>query len=177
MIGYRPHTHARVSVHLLDILDRFGLTVGYLLEITIDNASLNYWMTPKLKSTQDNFAIEWPAFRNHLQCIPHVIQLSLCGFLNYLSVQGWTKSWEALEGGLQFEGNGILDNWKSQRLWKEGNGRINMVWRIRLGVAKITEKVLTSGCIESPETVLHQSQNAGGNGDANTCSSKWVHHL
>ena len=68
------HTGARLAVHLKDVLDRFELTDGRLLGITTDNAFSNYSMTRELQSTLEASGIEWPAFRNHIPCIAHVIQ-------------------------------------------------------------------------------------------------------
>jgi len=79
------------------VLDRFELTGGRLLGITTDNASSNYSMTRELQSTLEASGIEWPALRNHIPCMVHIIQLALGAFMSSLGVKGHTKSWEAHE--------------------------------------------------------------------------------
>jgi len=138
------HTGARLAVHLKDMLDRFELTDGRLLGITTDNASSNYSMTRELQSTLEASGIEWPALRNHIPCIAHVIQLALGAFMSSLGVKGRTKSWEAHERDQQFGENESIDIGKSQRLRKEGNARINKVSAMKPGLAKIIEKVRIS---------------------------------
>jgi hypothetical protein len=76
---------------LKDVLDRFELTDGHLLGITTYNASSNYSMTPELQSTLEAYGIEWPALRNHIQCIAHVIKLALGAFMSSVGVKGRTK--------------------------------------------------------------------------------------
>jgi len=126
------------------VLDRFELTAGRLLGITTDNASSNYSMTRKLQSTLEASGIEWPALRNHISCMAHVIQLPLGVFMSSIGVKGHTKSWEAHERDQQFGENESIDIGKSQRLRKEGNARINKVSAMRPGLAKIIEKVRIS---------------------------------
>jgi hypothetical protein len=129
---------------LKDVLDRFELTDGRLLGITIDNASSNYSMTHERQSTLEASGIEWPALRNHIACMAHVIQLTLGAFISSLGVKGRTKSWEAHERDQQFGENESIDIGKSQRLGKEGNARINKVSAMRPGLAKIIDKVRIS---------------------------------
>jgi len=129
---------------LKDVLDRIELTDGRLLGITTDNASSNYSMTRKLQSTLGASGIEWPALRNHIPCMEHVIQLALGAFMSSLGVKGRTKSWEAHQRDQQFGENESIDIGKSQRLRKEGNARINKVSAMRPGLAKIIEKVCIS---------------------------------
>jgi hypothetical protein len=74
----------------------------------------------------------------------HVIQLAVSAFMSSLGVKGRTKSWEAHEHDPQFGENESIDIGKSQRLRKEDNVRINKVSAMRLGLAKIIEKVLIS---------------------------------
>jgi len=107
------------------VLDRFELTDGCLLGITTGNASLNYSMTPELQWTLEASGIEWPALRNHIPCMAHVIQLALGSFMSSLDVKRRTKSWEAHERDQQFGENESMDIGKSQRLQKKGNARIN----------------------------------------------------
>jgi hypothetical protein len=126
---------------LKGVLDHFELTDGCLLDVTTDNASSNYSMTPELQSTVEASAIEWPALRNHIPCTARVIQLALGAFMSSLGVKGRTKSWKAHEHAHQFGENESIDIGKSQRLQKEGNARINKVSAMRPGLAKITKKV------------------------------------
>jgi len=138
------HTGARLAIHLKNVLDCCELTDGRLLGITTDNASSNYSMTRELQSTLEASGIEWPALRNHIPCLAHVIQLALGAFMSSLGVKGRTKSWEAHQCDQQFGENESLDIGKSQRLRKEGNARINKVSAMRPGLAKIIEKVRIS---------------------------------
>jgi hypothetical protein len=62
-------------------------------------------------------------------------------FMTSLSVTGRTKSWEAHELDQQCGENVSIEIGKSQRLRKEGNGRINKVSAMRPDLAKIFEKV------------------------------------
>jgi len=126
------------------VLDGFELTDGRLLGITTDDASSNYSMTHELQSTLEASGIEWPALRNHIPCMAHIIQLALGAFMSSLSVKGSTKSWEAHERDQRFGENESMDIRKSQRLRKEGNARINKVSAMKLGLAKILGKVRIS---------------------------------
>jgi len=63
----------------------------------MDIASSNYSMTHELYSTLEASGIEWPALRNHIPCMAHVIQLAVGAFMSTLSVKDRTKSWEAYE--------------------------------------------------------------------------------
>jgi len=98
-------------------------------------------MTRELQSTLEASGIEWPALRNHIPCMAHIIQLPLGAFMGSLGVKGHTKSWEAHERDQQFGENESIDIVKSQRLRKEGNARINKVSAMKPGLAKIIEKV------------------------------------
>jgi len=90
----------------------------------------------------------------------HVIQLALGVFLSSLGVKGRTKSWVAHERDQQFGENENIDIWRSQRLRKEGNARINKVSAMKPGLAKIIEKVRMSWYFESPEADFHIAENA-----------------
>jgi hypothetical protein len=138
------HTGARLAVHLKDVLDRYELPDGRLLGITTYNASSNYSMTPELQSTLEASGIEWPAFRTHIPCMAHDIQLGLGAFMSSLVVKGRTKYGEAHECHQQFGENESIYIGKSHRLRKEGNARINNVSAMRPGLAKIIEKVRIS---------------------------------
>ena len=155
-----------------DVLDHSELTDSLLLVIMTVNATSNYSMTRELQSTLEASGIEWPALRNHILCMAHVIQLALGAFMSSLCVKGRTKTWEAHEGDQQFGENGSTGIGKSQRLRKEGNARINKVSAMRPGLAKTIEKVRISGYCESPETDIHIAENACGMNYADTGSSK-----
>jgi hypothetical protein len=126
---------------LKDVLDRFELTNSRLLGTTTDNASSNNSKTRELQSILQASGIEWPALRNHIPYMAHVIQLALGAFISSLGVKGHTKSWEAHEHDQQFGENEIIAIGKCQRLRKEGNARVNKVSAMRPGLAKIIEKV------------------------------------
>jgi len=91
----------------------------------------------------------------------HVIHLSLGALMSSLGVKGHTKSWEAHERDQQFGRNERTHIGKSQRLRKEGNARINKVSAMKLGLAKIIEKVRISTYFENSETDHHIAANAG----------------
>jgi len=169
------HTEARLAGDLKEVLHCFELTDGRLLGITTDNASSNYSMTRKLQTTLEASSIEWPASRNHIPCMAHIIQLALSAFMSTLGVKGHTKSWEAHEHDQQFGENKSTDIGKSQRLRKEGNARINKVSAMRPGLAKIIEKVHISTYFESAETDLHIADNACCIDYHDTWSSKRIH--
>jgi hypothetical protein len=118
---------------LKDVLDRFELIDGCLLGITTDDASSNYSMTRELQSTLVATGVEWPALRNHILCMAHVIQLALGAFMSSLGVKDRTTSWEAQERDQQFGENESKDIRKSQRLRKEGHAIINKVSAMRPG--------------------------------------------
>ena len=101
-------------------------------------------MTPELQSTLEASRIEWPALRNHIPCMAHIMQLALGAFMSSLGVKGCTKSWEAHERDQQCGENESIDIGNSQRLRKEGNARINKVSAMKPGLAKIIEKVRIS---------------------------------
>jgi len=104
----------------------------------------------------------------------HVIQLALGAFRNSLGVKGRTNSWEAHERDQQFGENESTNIGKSQRLRKEGNARLNMVSAMRLGLAKIIQKVHISTYFESAEADLHIAENVCCIDYADTWSSKRV---
>ena len=107
-----------IAIYLKDVLDCFELTDGCLLGNTADKAFSNYWMTCELQSTLEDLRIEWPALRNHIPCMAHVIQLALGAFMSSFSVNGRTKSWVAHERNQQFGENESIDIGNSQRLRK-----------------------------------------------------------
>ena len=132
-------------------------------------------MTRELQTTLEASGIEWPALRNHIPCMAHVIQLALGALMSSLGVKGRTKSWEAHERDQQFGENESTDIGKSQRLRKEGNARINNVSAMRPGLSKIIEKVRISTYFESAEADLHIAENACCIDYADTWSSQRVH--
>jgi hypothetical protein len=154
------HTGATLAGHLKDVLDCFELTDGRLVGITTDHSSSYNSLTCELQSTLEASEIQWPALRNNIQCMVHVIQLDLGALMSSLCVKGRTKSWEANERDYQFAENESIDIGKSQRLGKEGNARINKVSAMRPGLAEINKKVRISSYFESPETDLHIAENA-----------------
>jgi len=105
----------------------------------------------------------------------HIIQLALDSLMSSLGVKGYTKFWEAHECTQKFGENESTDIRKSQRHHKEGNARINKVLAMRLGLAKIIEKVRISKNFESPETDLHIAANACCIVYTDTWSLKGVH--
>jgi len=58
--------------------------------------------------------LEYPALRNHIQCMVHVIQLALGAYISSLHVKGRTMSWEAHECNQQLGHIESTDNGKSQ---------------------------------------------------------------
>jgi len=134
-------------------------------------------MTCGLQSTLEAPGIEWPALRNHIPCMEHVIQLAVGAFMSSLGVKGTMKSWEAHERTQQFGENECIDIRKSQRVRKEGNAKLKKVSAMGPGLAKIIEKVRISRYFESPETNLHRSENACWNDYADTWLLKQVHWL
>jgi len=134
-------------------------------------------MTRELQSTLEVAVTWWPAMRNHIPCMAHIIQLALGAFMTNLRVRCRTKSWEARERDQQFGEHERTESGKSQRLWKEGNVRINKVSAVQPGLAKINEKICISRHFERPETDLHIAENACWIYYADTWSSKQVHWL
>jgi len=153
-------TRARLAVHLKEVHDHFEHTASRWLWITTDNASPNYSTTRKRQSISEACGTEWPALRNHIPCMAHVIQLALGAFMSSLGVKGHTKSWEAHERDQQVGENKSIDIGKSQRLRKEGNARINKVSDMRPGIAKIIGKVCISTYFKCAETNLDIAENA-----------------
>jgi hypothetical protein len=162
---------------LKEVFDRFDLTDGRLLGITTDISYSNYLRSRESQTTIETSGIEWPALRNHIPYMAHVMQLALGAFTCSLSVKGRTKSWEAHERDQQFGENESIDIGKSQRLRKEGNARINKVSAMKPGLAKIIEKVRISTYFECAETDLQIAENAGCIDYADTWSAKRVHRL
>ena len=145
--------------------------------ITTDNAFPNYLMTCKLQSTLEASGIEWPALRNHIPYMVHIVQLTLGAVPRRLGVKGHTISWAAHEQDQQFGENETIDIGKSQRLPKEGNAAINKVSAMKPGLLKIIEIVGISWYFESTDTDLFIAENACGIDYTNTWMLKWVHWL
>jgi hypothetical protein len=70
------HAVAMLAVDLKDGLDGCEPTNGRLLGIETDYGSSNNSMTRELQSTLEASGSEWPAMRNHIPCMAHVIQLA-----------------------------------------------------------------------------------------------------
>jgi len=133
-------------------------------------------MTCELQSTLEDSGIEWPALRNHIPCMAHVIKLALGAIMSNLGVKDRTKSSEIHEHHQQFGENESIENGKSQRLQKEGTARINKLSDLRPDWAKIIETIHTSTYFECPETAIHKAENAWCIDYANTWSSKKFIH-
>jgi len=170
-------TEARLAIHVKDVLDRFELTDGRLLENTTYNPSSQYWMTRGLPSIPEPSRIEWPALRNHIPCMAHGLQLPLGAFMSSLGVKSCTMSREAHERDQQFGENESIDNGKSQRRRKEGNAWINKVSAMQPGLAKIIETIRISRYFELPLTDIHIVENSCSIDYGNTWSLKEVHWL
>jgi len=134
-------------------------------------------MTHRLQSTLEASGIEWPALRNHIPCMAHVIQLAVGVFMTSLGVKGCTMSWEAHECDQHCGENESVDIGKCQRIRKEGNARIDRVSAMKPGLANMIEKVHISRYFESAEIDLHIAQNSCCIDYANTWSSKQVYWL
>ena len=134
-------------------------------------------MARELQSTLEASGIWWPAKRNHVPRMAHVIQRALGAFMSNLGVEGYMMSWAAHECDQQFGENESTDIGKSQRLRKEGNARINQVSAMRPGLAKIIQKVYISRHFERPKTDLHIAENTWCIDYAETWSSKRIHCL
>jgi len=145
--------------------------------MSTDNASSHYSITSEPQSTLQATAIEWPALRNHIPCIAHLIELAIYAFISSLRVKRCTKSWEAYERDQQCGENECIVIGMSQRLRKEGNARINKMSAMRPGLGKIIEKGRISWYFESSETDFHIEENATWIDYADTWSSKRVHWL
>jgi len=169
------HTGARLALHFKNVQDRFERTNSCLLGMTTANASSNYSMSLELKSTLEASAIQWPALRNHIPCMAHIIQLALGAFMSCLGVKGHTKSWEAHERDQPFGENESIDIGKRQRLWKEGNARINKVSAMKPRFITIIEKVCISWHFGTPEIDLHIAENGCCIDSADAWLSKRVH--
>jgi len=73
-------------------------------------------MTRELKSTLEASGIEWPALRNHIPCMAHIIQLALGALMSSQVVKCQTKSSEAHVRDQQCGGNESIGIGKSQTL-------------------------------------------------------------
>jgi len=171
------HTGVRLAIHSKDVLDCLEHTDGCLLEITTENASSNYLMTREVKSTLEVSGTVWPALRNNILSMAHVIQLAVGVLMSSLGVTGCSKSREAHEPNTQCGEIASINTGKSQRLRKEGNAPINMLLAMRPGFANIIQNVHISGQFESPESGLYIAENAHCIDCADTWSSKLVNLL
>jgi hypothetical protein len=126
------------------VLDGFELTDSRLLGIMTHNTSSNYLMTWELQSTLDDSSILWPAMRNHIPCMAHIIQLALGAFMSSLMVNVSIKSWKAHERDQQLGENESTSIGTSQRLRKEGNDIIKKMTAMRPGVRNMIENLRIS---------------------------------
>jgi len=134
-------------------------------------------MTHELRSTHDACGIKWPALSYHIPCRAHVIQLAFVELMSSFGVKGCTKWWEDHERDQRFGENESIDIGKSQTLRKVGNASINQVSAMRLGLAKLIEKVHIAWYVESTETDHHIAENACCIDYTHTWSSKQVYWL
>jgi len=141
MIGQGPTYLSKANSAFEGALDRFELNDGRLLGIKTDSTSINYSVTRERQATLGYSRVEWPALRNHIPYMAHVIQLALGAFISSLGVKCCTKSWKAHECDQQFGENHSIDIGKSQRLRKDSYARISKMSAMRPGLAKIIEKV------------------------------------
>jgi len=148
-----------------------------MLGITTNIPSSNYSTTWELQSTLQASGIEWPALRNQIPYMAHVIQLAVGAFMSSLGVKGHTKLWEAHERDQQYVDNASTHFGKSQRLRKEGNTRINKVSAMKPGLAKLIVKVRISRYSENSETGHHVAANDSCVDYIDTWSSKRVYWL
>jgi hypothetical protein len=75
-----------LAVYFKVVLHHVQLPKGHLVGTTTDNASSNYLMIRELKSTLEDSGIVWPALRNHIPCMAHVIQLGIGAFMSSLGL-------------------------------------------------------------------------------------------
>jgi len=134
-------------------------------------------MTWELQSNLAASGIMWPAIRIHIPRMVHVIHHALGMNVSGLGITGRTKSWEAHDHYQQFGENESTDIGNSQRLRKGGNPIINRVLPMRLGLAKITEKVCISRHFACSETEVHIAENACCVDYIDTWLSKQVHWM
>jgi len=139
--------------------------------------SSDYSVTHDLQSTLEASGIEWPALRNHIPWMAHIIQLASGAFMSSLRVKGRNKSWDAPEHNQQLGENESVDIRKSQRCRTECNAWINKVSAMRSGLALIIETVCISWYFETSETDLRMAENTCCIDSADTWSRKWVHRL
>jgi len=134
-------------------------------------------MTGALQPTLQPSGIEWPALRNHIPYLAHDIQLVLGAFMSSLGVKGLIQSRETHQRNQQCGENQTTENGRSQRFRKEGNARFDQVSAMRLGLAKIIEKLHIWSNVDSPEIAINIGANPGFNDYTETCPSKQVDWL
>jgi hypothetical protein len=91
------HMGKWLARHLKEVLDHVEQTDGLLIRIITNNTPSSYSISLELQPTLLASAIEYPAFRNPILCMAHIIQLVLGAFMSGLGVKGRTKSCEAQE--------------------------------------------------------------------------------
>jgi len=116
-------------------------------------------MTRELQPRLEASAIAWPALRNHIPCMAHVIQPASGAFMSTFGENGSTKSWKAHAGDHRCGENESTDIGKSVGLRKDHNATINKASATRQGFAKIIEKVRSTWYFESSEIDLHRAEN------------------
>jgi len=107
------------------MLDHLEETDSSLLEITADNASLNYSITGELQSTVETPGRELPSLMNQIPFMAQIIPLGVAAFIRSFLEKGRLRSSEAHEHNQQFGENESNNIWNSQTLRIEGNARIN----------------------------------------------------
>jgi len=95
------------------VLDCNEHTNSHLHGNTTDHASSNYLITGALQAAFEPSGSELPAFRNHIPCMGHDIQLGEDAFMSSLDAKGHIKCWEADGHDQQFGQNESIDIGKS----------------------------------------------------------------
>jgi hypothetical protein len=96
-LGKGLNTGTLLPIHLKEVFVHFELTDCRLLDITTDIVSTKYLMRRELQSILKSFGIKWPAKRNSIQCMAHVIQVALGVFMSGPSVKATPSIGEAQE--------------------------------------------------------------------------------
>jgi len=91
-------------------------------------------MTHELELTLEASGIEWPALRNHIPCMAHIIQLASGAFMSSLGDKGRTKCLEPHERDLPFGETDSVDIVKRQRLRIDDKARNDQVSAMKPGL-------------------------------------------
>jgi len=143
-----------------DLHDHFDLADSRLLGISTANTGTKYSITRELQSSLEASGIDWPALMYLFRCMAHIIQPASGAVMSSPGVKGCNESWEAHQCDHQFGENESVHIWKSQRLQRETNARINKVSAMKPGLAKIIGKVRISRYFQSAETDQYMENNA-----------------